>query len=913
MHDTGMFLFSSSFHVLRNTRPITETLMPFNPVNPPQTYRNIALDYAALGDDAAAEEALQQAENAELAPTSEAELAPEPDDKEIEKLEEQLAEQAESGDEAGQEETIKAIEERDPDYVEHSTRRVYSSSPSRDASPKSAPQERAQRRAETLNTMGLNYLRQGNSYKAGQAFMKAKEIQEKLGDDIGEAATLNNLGLMHYQTGNDKRSAEMFAASLNRMRRANDPVGTANVLNHLALLHLRWGRVERVQAKWREAESQYGEALKLFEEAAQIAATLDERGFAMTISNGIGMTQMELLLLYRRLGDKARISDPLRAQAYYFSANEAYQRGMRELQRSLTIGKELRRPGARGATLHNIGLMYAAAQLEREAQPHLWNALRLELATRNRLDAARTLSELGFLHEREGRALLQSGRNDAKNWRDRAVRLAWGILRNEQALYLYKRSLAIQEQLRETAKLEAFKIGIAEEATDAYQQTALLLMDSNRPAEAFDMTERARGRTFLDALGNARQTVRQAVTPEFAQQETALRQEADALRRKLDAALENASPDAEEMQHQLDAIEQRYERLLQEIELTRPEYASFYGVTPLTLPEAQALIPAEVTLLSYFVTPKTTLAFALTRSEFKAFSLPISEEEFWQMAYDMKEDPEKKPDAAPNALRTLYAQCVAPVETALKTETIGIIPHGALHYLPFAALDAAASDVDAPRYFGDQHHVFTLSGGISALPFIAAKPREHGTQAAIFGVTGNPPLPHVVEEAETIAQLYDTTPTLNESATVAEFLKQAHAASIIHVAAHARLDADNPALSSIQFGDRELRLHELYGMHLPQAPLVALSGCETRVGRLSRGDDLIALERTALVAGAPVVAASLWRVDDAATTALMTAFHQELTQGATPISALQQAQQTVRQQYPHPYYWAAFALSGWPL
>lgn len=658
---------------------------------------------------------------------------------------------------------------------------------------------------------------------------------------------------------------------------------------------------------------QYGQALKLFEEAASIAAKLNERGFAMTLSNGIGMTQMELLLLYRRLGDKAQSGNPLLAQAYYLKANEAYQRGVWELQRSLAAAKTLERRGAQGATLHNLGLLYAAAQLERDAQPHLWNALRLELATRNRLDAARTLSELGFLYEREGRAALLSGRNDAKDWRERAMRFAFGALRYEQALCLYKRSLAIQEQLRETAKLETFKIGIAEEATDAYQQTALLLMETNREAEAFDMTERARGRAFLDALGNVRQTIRQKVTPEFAQQETALRQEADALRHKLDAALEAGSPDAEEMQRQLDALEQRYERLLQEIELTRPEYASFYGIKPLTLQETQALIPDDVTLLSYFVTPKITLAFALTHAEFTAFSLPVSEEELWQMAHDIKADPEEKPEMASNALRTLYAQVVEPVESALQTETLGIIPHGALHYLPFAAFDAATSGADAPRYFGDQHRLFTLSGGASVLRFIAAKPRLHGRQVAVFGVTGNPPLPHVVEEAEAIARLYGATPILNESATAAEFVKQAETASIIHVAAHARLNADNPALSSIQFGDRELRLHELYSMNFSQAPLVVLSGCETRLGGLSRGDDLIALERAALVAGAPVVAASLWRVDDAATTALMTAFHQGLTQGMTPVSAMQQAQQTTRQQYPHPYYWAAFALSGWPL
>lgn len=743
--------------------------------------------------------------------------------------------------------------------------------------------------------------------------MTAQNIQQEIGDEAGEATSLNNRGLLNYLTGNDDGAAEMFTQSLARMRDANDAEGTVTVLNQLALLHIRWGRAARVQRKWDDAEFQFAKASALFEEAGRIAEALDTHGFAMTLSNGIGLTQMELLLLYRRLGDKAQSRDPLKAQAYYFRANAAYQRGMRELQRSFAMGKELGRLGTQGATLHNIGLLYASAQLEQEARPYLWNALRLELATRNRLDAARTLSELGFLYEREGRASLRSSRNDATNWRDRAVRLAWGILRNEQALFLYMRSLAIQEQLRETAKLDAFKIGIAEEATDAYQQTTLLLMDSNRQAQAFDMTERARGRAFLDALGNVRQTIRRKVTPEFAEQEAALRQDADELRRRLDAAWDGKLPDRDVLQRELDAIEQRHDRLLTDIELTRPEYASFYDVNPLNAQETQALIPPDVTLLSYFVTPTVTFAFVVTRSDFKAFSLPISEEDLWRMSFDIKENPQTNPEAASKALRILYAQLIAPVESALTATNVAIIPHGVLHYLPFAAFDAAES-TDAPRYFGDRFSLFTLSGGASALRFIAANDRAaHGEQAAVFGVTGNPPLPHVVEEAETIARLHGTQAALNGLATVAEFLKQAASASIIHVAAHAKFDAERPNFSAIQFGDRDLRLYELYGLNLRQASLVAFSGCETRLGRQSRGDDLIALERAALSAGAPVVAASLWRVDDAATTALMIAFHQGLTQHKTPIEALRQAQQTVRREYPQPYYWAAFVLSGWPL
>ena len=49
-----------------------------------------------------------------------------------------------------------------------------------------------------------------------------------------------------------------------------------------------------------------------------------------------------------------------------------------------------------------------------------------------------------------------------------------------------------------------------------------------------------------------------------------------------------------------------------------------------------------------------------------------------------------------------------------------------------------------------------------------------------------------------------------------------------------------------------------------------------------------------------------------ATAVLMTAFHRELTAGRSKAAALQMAQAETRGQYPHPYFWAAFVLSGDP-
>ena len=74
--------------------------------------------------------------------------------------------------------------------------------------------------------------------------------------------------------------------------------------------------------------------------------------------------------------------------------------------------------------------------------------------------------------------------------------------------------------------------------------------------------------------------------------------------------------------------------------------------------------------------------------------------------------------------------------------------------------------------------------------------------------------------------------------------------------------------------------------------------------------ELFGLLRGFLAAGVRSVAASLWPADDAATAALMVRFYSLLAGGRTKAAALRTAQREVRDRYPHPYHWAAFALVG---
>src|SRR6266508_2423155 len=145
---------------------------------------------------------------------------------------------------------------------------------------------------------------------------------------------------------------------------------------------------------------------------------------------------------------------------------------------------------------------------------------------------------------------------------------------------------------------------------------------------------------------------------------------------------------------------------------------------------------------------------------------------------------------------------------------------------------------------------------------------------------------------------------------------------IVHFATHGMLNNIHPELSGIVLSlvDKEgqpqdgfLRLQDIYNLKLP-AELVVLSACQTGLGKEIKGEGLIGLTRGFMYAGAPRIVASLWKVDDRATSELMKRFYQGMLgpEALRPAGALRQAQLSIwkQKQWREPYYWAAFVLQG---
>jgi CHAT domain-containing protein len=144
---------------------------------------------------------------------------------------------------------------------------------------------------------------------------------------------------------------------------------------------------------------------------------------------------------------------------------------------------------------------------------------------------------------------------------------------------------------------------------------------------------------------------------------------------------------------------------------------------------------------------------------------------------------------------------------------------------------------------------------------------------------------------------------------------------IVHFATHGVTDPDHPELSEIILSlvdengakqDGRVRLYEIYNLNLP-AELVVISACESGVGKQLKGEGLIALTRGFMYAGAPRVVASLWKVEDSATAALMAEFYKEMfTNAREPAAALRAAQLNISKQrrWREPYFWAGFVIQG---
>jgi CHAT domain-containing protein len=357
-------------------------------------------------------------------------------------------------------------------------------------------------------------------------------------------------------------------------------------------------------------------------------------------------------------------------------------------------------------------------------------------------------------------------------------------------------------------------------------------------------------------------------------------------------------------------LQKRYGELLRRLAQSNPAYLSLAQVETVSLATLQReVLPANTTLIEYFVLDDRTMAWVIDREKVRTVELKISADKLRARVGYFRNLIKNRESESVDVANELYGALFAPLKAFVRNANLSIVPHASLHYLPFAAL----RDAERKRYLIEDYTI-TIAPSASALRFMKAS----GKRASSLLAFGDPDrtLPHAEEEARSVAKMFGVPAFIGNDATESRLRSEAGRAGFLHVAAHARYDALRPLFSHIDLApsgsdepaDGKLHVYEVYDLDLASTRLIVLSACETALGQRSDGDDLVAFTRAFLMAGAPAVMTTLWSVDDSSTAELVVEFYERMRKGSPPAKALQEAQ--IKMLGRDAYDWSSFVLSS---
>src|SRR6266540_1941108 len=487
--------------------------------------------------------------------------------------------------------------------------------------------------------------------KTGRYEIKLEELRAATAEDrhrvAGEALSREAERLQNGTLEAKRKSVEKYHEALDSYRRASDRKGEAVTLDTI-------GEVYRSLGETQKALEKYNEALPILQ------AVGDRSGEAATLHN-IGA-------VYRSLGE----------------ARKALEKYNEALQLSRAIGDRRFEAG----TLNNIGGVYYSLGEIQKALEKFNEALLLRRAVGDRNGEADTLLGIARVEQKRGNLI--------------------------QARQTIEQAIALVESLRTnipTQELRSSYFANKQEFFDFYIDV-LMQMRKQNPDAAFDaaaiaVSERARARSLLELLTEARADIRQGVDGSLLERERSLQQRLNA-RAAAQVSLLNRKHTPEQADaaaKEIAAITAEYEEAQAQIRARSPRYAALTQPQPLSLTEIQQQALDEDTLLleyalgekrSYLwlVSPRSIDSYELPpRAELEAAARRVYELLTARPKHGTPPDPQLIAQA-----RTLSRMLLGPVAPQFGGKRLVVVAPGALSYLPFAALPAPE---DKKRPAGD--------------------------------------------------------------------------------------------------------------------------------------------------------------------------------------------------------------------
>jgi CHAT domain-containing protein/predicted negative regulator of RcsB-dependent stress response len=582
-----------------------------------------------------------------------------------------------------------------------------------------------------------------------------------------EAQLENNLGEVEYARGNLKASLAFFARALSLWEEAGDRRGAALAYLNAGYSHLDSGGVneaaqefERALRLWREAGDRRGEALTLTAQgnlhahagdryaalalhrgAQELFHRLGDRQGEAVTSNGLGSAYEDLnlrqqavdnytaaLRLNRETGNRVYEA----VSAYYlgrvFRGAGDFARALEYYEASIALSRAGGESRMAALAMTGVAAVYTERRQFDEAARIYGRALdlyrlvgdlqRQALAHHGLGELLRARGDLeGAVAEyRRGLELFRRirdprGEAESNFW---LAKLAQAQGRLDEALERSEASIRLVEGQRALMPNQGWRTSYFASVRRHFESYVDILMrlHEQRPgggfaALAIQASERARARTLMEMLVEAKSEVGRDVDPALLARERALRRQLSAKAAYQVQVLNSARPAAEvaEVELELRRLNAEYDLVQAQIRAGSPAYASLTNPPPLSLEQIQAALreDAGTVLLEYMLGEERSYVWAVTPDSLVARELPGRErlEALAGEVYGGLTARQQRPGESPAQYRERYTAAearlctgarelgrlaLAPLPAGLKSERLLVVTDGDLSYIPFDAL-----------------------------------------------------------------------------------------------------------------------------------------------------------------------------------------------------------------------------------
>ena len=761
--------------------------------------------------------------------------------------------------------------------------------------------------AESLINLGVVYRSLAKYAKAIEYHELGLVITREISDRRGEGSALGNLGMDYYAQGNYTKAIEYHQQRLAIARDMKDRQGEANGTGNL-------GNAYRAQGYYAKAIEYHQQRLALTREMKDIRGEGQSLGFLGLDYRYLGDYNKSISYYKRSLSIAIKIKDRLNkakslgylGTAYYLLRN--YNEAIKYHKLSLEAAREISDRRGEGKSLRYMGNAFETQGKYDEAINYYNSSLEIAREIKDLQGEGKSLGSLGSAYYMLGdyakaidyqKAGLEIDRKINNRDGERTALSSIGLTLQKQkqsnlAIIFYKQSVNVSESIRKDIRsldkdIQKSYINTVE---GSYRHLVDLLLKQGRVMEALQILDLLKVQELEDYLKNIKGSDRSAQGVRILEPEKAISSQLSAI------SLENSA----ELNRQLaNQIQQLPKSEINKV----PDYLN-------QIPQGTVLLYPLILSdrLEIILFSPNTLPISYT--------VKISQKELESLVGDFRSallDAGSEDYREPAA--KLYNLLIKPIKAELtqaKATTIFYSPDGILRYIPLAAL------YDGKQWLAEKYQISNLIA-YSLFDFSAKPKTQPNILSGAFGGKagekkfGQNALPATITEVQAIANSFQNSVILTEE----NFSRQAIESkfknhNILHLATHAEFNIGVPDNSFIIFGNGDrIRLNEITDWQIPNIDLIVLSACQTGIGKLGDGVEILGFGYQVQKAGAKNAIASLWSVKDEGTQALMEAFYREFKKGdVTSTEALHRAQVSLikSSKYNHPNYWSAFFAIG---